>query len=76
MEREIRVDHEYMPNFLKGKRPQYFNKGPLKVPSKHAGKIMTGFANRKTDGKLVKSITKAIKPEMQRYYLELFNGRR
>ena len=28
----FRVDHEYMPIFLKGERPQYFNKEPLKVP--------------------------------------------
>lgn len=56
----FRVDHEYMPIFLKGKRPQYFNKESLKIPSKHAGKIMTGFANRKTNGKTGPSITKAI----------------
>lgn len=46
----FRVDHEYMPIFLKGKRPQYFNKEPLKIPSKHGGKVMSGSANRKTDG--------------------------
>ena len=37
--------------FLKGKKPAYFNKEPLKIPSKHAGEIMTGFGNRRTDGK-------------------------
>lgn len=46
----FRVDHEYMPIFLKGKRPQYFNKEPLKIPSKHGGKVMSGSGNRKTDG--------------------------
>ncbi|MBI4672892.1 MAG: site-specific DNA-methyltransferase [Chloroflexi bacterium] len=54
------VDHEYMPIFLKGRKPQYFNKEPLNVPSKHAGKVMTGFANRRTNGKTGPSITKAI----------------
>lgn len=46
----FRVDHEYMPIFLKGDKPSYFNKEHLKIPSKHGGKIMTGFASRKTDG--------------------------
>ena len=58
----FRVDHEYMPIFLKGERPQYFNKEPLKIPSKHAGKVMTGFANRKSDGTTGPSVTKAINP--------------
>lgn len=58
----FRVDHEYMPIFLKGNKPKYFDKESLKVPSKHAGKVMTGFANRKTDGSTGKSITKAINP--------------
>lgn len=56
----FRVDHEYMPIFLKGRKPQYFNKAPLSVPSKHAGKIMTGFANRRTDGTTGRSVTKPI----------------
>lgn len=46
----FRVDHEYMPIFLKGKKPQYFNKEPLKIPSKHGGKVMSGSGNRRTDG--------------------------
>ena len=54
----FRVDHEYMPIFLKGARPQYFNKEPLKVPSKHAGKVMTGSGNRRTDGKTKKTVTR------------------
>ena len=40
--KRFRVDHEYMPIFLKGKRPAYFNKEPIKIPSKHGGKTMTG----------------------------------
>jgi len=39
-----------MPIFLKGERPQYFNKEPLKIPSKHGGKTMTGGGTRLTNG--------------------------
>jgi len=56
----FRVDHEYMPIFLKGGRPQYFNKEPLKIPSKHGGKTMTGSGNRRTDGVTTKTVTRAI----------------
>jgi len=48
--KRFRVDHEYMPIFLKGERPQYFNKEPLKIPSKHGGKTMTGGGTRLTNG--------------------------
>ncbi|MBU1036738.1 transcriptional repressor LexA [Patescibacteria group bacterium] len=58
----FRVDHEYMPIFLKGEKPKYFNKKPLKVPSKHGGKIMTGSGNRKTDGTTTKTVTRPINP--------------
>lgn len=47
----FRVDHEYMPIFLKGKRPQYFDKENLKIPSKHANKVMTGANIRTKNGK-------------------------
>lgn len=47
----FRVDHEYMPIFLKGKRPQYFNKENLKIPSKHANKVMTGANIRTKNGR-------------------------
>ena len=53
--KRFRVDHEYMPIFLKGERPQYFNKEHLKIPSKHGGKTMTGCATRLTNGKTLKS---------------------
>lgn len=56
----FRVDHEYMPIFIKGERPAYFNKEPLKIPSKHGGKVMTGSGNRKTDGTTTKTITRQI----------------
>ncbi len=48
--KRFRVDHEYMPIFLKGERPQYFNKERLKIPSKHGGKTMTGGGTRLTNG--------------------------
>ena len=58
--KRFRIDHEYMPIFMKGKRPQYFDKEPLKIPSKHAGKVMTGSGNRRTDGKTTKTVTRPI----------------
>ncbi len=57
--KRFRVDHEYMFVFLKGKRPRYFNKEPLKIPSKHAGKVMTGGGTRLTNG--IRIPTRAIK---------------
>lgn len=60
--KRFRVDHEYMPIFLKGDRPQYFNKESLKIPSKHAGKTMTGGATRLTNGKTLKSRKITINP--------------
>jgi len=58
--KRFRVDHEYMPIFLKGDRPAYFDKEPLKVPSKHGGETMTGSGNRRTDGTTTKTITREI----------------
>lgn len=58
----FRIDHEYMPIFLKGARPQYFNKEPLKVPSKHGGKVMTGSGSRATNGVTKKTVTRTINP--------------
>ena len=56
----FRVDHEYMPIFMKGKKPQYFNKEPLKIPSKHGGKVMSGSGNRRTDGTLSETVRRPI----------------
>lgn len=53
--KRFRVDHEYMPIFLKGKRPAYFDKEHLNVPSKHGGKTMTGGATRLTNGETLKA---------------------
>ncbi len=56
----FRVDHEYIPLFLKGERPAYFDKGPLKIKSKHGGKTMTGSGNRMTNGKTTKTVRREI----------------
>ncbi|MDO9261872.1 MAG: site-specific DNA-methyltransferase [Flavobacteriaceae bacterium] len=56
----FRVDHEYMPIFLKGKKPLFFDKEPIKIQSKHGGKIMTGSGNRKTNGETTSTITRPI----------------
>ncbi len=56
----FRVDHEYMPIFVKGRKPQYFNKDPLKIPSKHGGKTMTGSGNRRTNGETTKTVRREI----------------
>ncbi len=45
----FRVDHEYVLIFFKGKRPRVFNKEPLMVASKHAGKVYSG-TDRLTNG--------------------------
>lgn len=53
--KRFRIDHEYILMFLKGDKPKAFNKEPLKIPSKHGGKTMTGCATRNTDGTTQKS---------------------
>lgn len=60
--KRFRVDHEYMPIFLKGRKPQYFNKEPLKIPSKWGGKTLTGGATRLTNGKTLKARPIKINP--------------
>jgi len=53
--KRFRVDHEYMPVFLKGEKPRYFNKEPLKIPSKWGGVTMVGGATRLTSGETLKA---------------------
>lgn len=60
--KRFRVDHEYIPLFIKGKRPAYFDKEGLKIPSKHGGKTMTGAATRNKDGTQKKSRSVYINP--------------
>lgn len=50
--KRFRVDHEFILVFLKGDRPRFFNKDPLKVPAKWAGTMQHG-AVRGTDGSMV-----------------------
>ena len=58
----FRVDHEYILLFLKGHKPAYFNKEPLKVPSKHGGKVMKGSGNRRTNGETTDTVRRKINP--------------
>ena len=51
--KRFRVDHEYIPIFLKGQRPAFFDKELLKIPSKHGGKTMKGGGTRLTNGKRI-----------------------
>ena len=53
--KRFRVDHEYIPIFVKGRRPNFFDKTSVKIPSKHGGKTLTGGANREKDGTTGKS---------------------
>lgn len=55
----FRVDHEYILFFFKGNRPKYFDKSPLMIPSKHAGKIYSG-TDRLTNGGFKEITPKAV----------------
>ena len=46
------VDHEYVPIFFKGKRPQHFDKEHMKIPNPNAGKNIKGSVRGK-DGELI-----------------------
>jgi site-specific DNA-methyltransferase (adenine-specific) len=50
--KRFRVDHEYILLFLKGDRPKYFDKEPLKIAAKHAGETWHG-TQRLTNGNLI-----------------------
>jgi DNA modification methylase len=52
----FRVDHEYVLLFLKGNRPKHFDKEPLKIPAKTAGKRFHG-TTRRNDGSVGKTST-------------------
>jgi DNA modification methylase len=47
--KRFRVDHEYMPIFIKGQRPQYFNKEHMKIMPKKEG-IQKSGGTRLTSG--------------------------
>ena len=57
--KRFRVDHEYILIFLKGARPKYFDKEPLKIASKHAGKMYSG-TDRLTSGGFKKIESKPV----------------
>ena len=59
--KRFRVDHEYVLLFFKGSKPKTFNKEPLMVPSKHAGKTYTG-TDRLTNGNFKKIAPKVVNP--------------
>lgn len=59
--RRFRVDHEYVLLFFRGARPKTFNKEPLMIPAKHAGKVYTG-TDRLTNGGLRKIAPTAVNP--------------
>jgi len=50
--KRFRVDHEYILLFLKGYRPKYFNKEPLKIDAIHAGTEWHG-TQRLTSGDMI-----------------------
>jgi len=50
--KRFRVDHEYILLFLKGDRPKYFNKEPLKIDAIHAG-IKWHGTQRLTNGEMI-----------------------
>lgn len=57
--KRFRVDHEYILIFFKGKRPATFDKQPLLIPSKHAGRVYSG-TDRLTNGKFRRIEPKAV----------------
>jgi DNA modification methylase len=50
--KRFRVDHEYIPIFIKGQRPQYFDKEHMKIDNPNKGK--SGGSIRSTSGELLK----------------------
>ncbi len=58
----FRVDHEYILIFFKGKRPRVFDKEPLMIDSKHAGKVFSG-TDRLTNGRFKKIAPTAVNPK-------------
>ena len=49
------VDHEYIPIFIKGKRPQYFNKEHMMIEGKLGGKVKKSGVSmgRSTNGDII-----------------------
>jgi DNA modification methylase len=57
--KRFRVDHEYIPIFIKGRRPQYFNKEHMKVPVnpeyKKINESKSFLGSRATNGEQIKN---------------------
>ena len=57
--KRFRVDHEYIPIFIKGKRPQYFSKEHMKIPVNQEYKKINESKNflggRGTNGEQIKN---------------------
>ena len=47
-------DHYYLLIFFKGKKPAYFDKKHILIPTKHPGKVWGSITERQTDGSLRK----------------------
>jgi len=60
--KRFRVDHEYIPIFLKGKRPQYFNKEHMMISPKKEG-IQKSGGSRLTNGIVSKGFISTGKPK-------------
>jgi DNA modification methylase len=62
--KRFRVDHEYMPIFIKGRRPQYFNKEHMMIPVNQEYKKINESKNflggRDTNGNQIKNYKEVI----------------
>jgi site-specific DNA-methyltransferase (adenine-specific) len=63
--KRFRCDHEYILFFLKGKKPKYFDKEPLKIPAKSEGKKWVNLPCRMTDGTIEHGHTTIIQDAMK-----------
>lgn len=60
--KRFRVDHEYIPIFIKGKRPQYFNKEHMMISPKKEG-IQKSGGSRLTNGIVSEGFISTGKPK-------------
>lgn len=51
--KRFRVDHEYIPIFIKGNKPNYFNKEHMMIECKNEGVVKKGKCIRNTEGELI-----------------------
>ncbi len=58
--KRFRVDHEYIPIFIKGKRPQHFDKTELMIEAIQGGIVKSTGGGRRTDGETNKNTVKEI----------------